>query len=295
MPDPELREIFDANLFKIATPDSRVGHSWYRSATALIGKKQWEDLVATLVQPEIHEYYTRYDNRYEFSNWIDSNLNPDQPPTNPEDRTLSIAAQLFALKNSPRGKVGIITGSSEFTKRFLTESKVTQNQIVAISRSGLEQLPDKGLAAIVLDWTLSRTLNPHELFRLINQKLQPGGFYVHTDRKPFQEMMNHSEYFDDGFAVVLEERELLVDGVVKKFIIPKIFVEDLPKELRRVGLNILYNTRDNPESIYDIAVATKPPTSLSPIQTTQMAEDVWSYLIAAKESLKPVFTKPIAT
>lgn len=272
MPNERLRQIFDQNRIDIRTPDSRVNHDWFRTATALISKPLWQSEAAKLVKPQIAEYYSKYTNSREYKQWLNTEISKESP----DDRTKSALAQLYGLTLVPTQ--GII---------------IHEGLLGSSSTVSLENAEDNSLSAFVQDWTISRVEDPLSFFKLVNKKLVSDGIYVITDRKPFENLTD-KHFEPDGVARILEQREIVgADDHVEQFIIPKLFVKDLPGELWKAGFQVVYTTEDDKTCIYNIAIAVKSKNPIQQITLQEMIDTVWPHLLQAREALKKKFTEPV--
>ncbi|MDO8610209.1 MAG: hypothetical protein Q7R95_06675 [bacterium] len=307
----DLAEHCLSHVIKVATPDSTLVHPWKRDSIASFTREEWENLIWEMEQIEMSEYYIEHRGMKEYKDWLSSEIDIQ----NPVDQTKSVAAQLYALQIAPKGTVVVLGGGLGFNLARLVTGVDTDNKIVstaALGSEGLEEqkliqkldlknriylepeidyvtylnsLPDNSISTIVLDWTLSRVKDPHILFDLINRKLILDGIYVHTDRKAFEEL-KPERFGIDGIAHIPERRSIeCFDGVERQFWVAKQFVQDLPRELAANGFQILYDTKNDQDCIYDIAIAKKTSGFLQPFSTNQLLNSTLPNINIARQKL----------
>lgn len=249
-----------------------------------IDKKLWEGKVAQILQGEMEKFYKRYDYAKQDETWLKENLRKGPH----SERTIAIAAQLSGIQKASAipGKILILESTgAKFNSTLLASINQKNSRIDVLNQdyqTKLESLSDESLAAVIQYWTISRVVNPLEFIKSVTNKLKTGGIYVFIDRKPY-ETISESDYSEDGVARVVQIREIRNE----RFYVAKYYFKDLLAQLQNQGLQILFETRNDPKATYEIVVAIKSQNPASKISVEELIKTTnWREIENARTQIK---------
>lgn len=286
-PNQVLMNIFNANRVNNDTPNSSKVHPWFRTGIALINKTDWKASATALLSEEAAPFYKRYTAKDEFIEWLAMNINPE----NPDDRTVSALAQLYAVNRAPINSETILEGFLGIEQSFFAATATDTSEVVPSHTQMFTAKADESVGVYIQDWTLSRTEDPIDFLRLVYRKLAQNGLYVVTDRKPFDSFADNR--FDiDGIARIWELREIKNDtGQLEQYLVPKIFFRNLAEKLKEIGLKVLFSTSQLPDCDYDVVIAVKTDKDVEPVMLNDLVHASWDKLIKVRDDMKKLATK----
>ncbi len=281
----------------IIPPPSFISHRYEVVAVAPIGKAEWEGSVWTKAMRSKKKFSNVYRNyQREIENWMNAQLKKSHI----DDRTLSVLVQIYTGNHAPNGNMMVLSGSNSFinfllgkngSERAVLESRNKVNlPVIKDYMSALKAVPDNSLSAIILDYGLSNMVDPLQFFDLVAKKLSQNGLYCHIDRKAYEDFPD--QYYEDGVARILEYRKVAAtDGKIKHFFIPKIFIKDLPLQMRNKGLAVIFDTSNDPRFTYEILIGVKSSTPIDPVGQKEIVESGWNQLNLVKQNSKKIWEK----